>query len=171
MEFNDVLEKRHSCRVYSGREVEPGKLGAVLEAARSAPSAGNLQSYYIYIVRAQALKEDIMRASNDQELIAQVPVLLIFCADKNPGYKYGEKGAEFYSVQDATIAAAFAQLSATDQGLGSVWVGGFDPLEVSRLINAEPHHVPVAIIPLGYPADEAGPRERKPLDEIVKEAG
>lgn len=169
MEFNDVLKNRRSFRGYAEKAVEQGKVEAVLSAANSAPSAGNLQSFKIYIVGGRETKEALMRASHDQEFLLQAPLLLIFCADKNPGYKYGEKGAELYSVQDATIAAAYAQLAATDQGLGTVWVGAFDPLEVSRLIEAEPHHVPVAIIPLGYPDSEPRPRERKTLDELVRE--
>lgn len=169
MEFSDVLKNRHSFRGYSGKAVEQGKVEAVLSAANSAPSAGNLQSFKIYVVGRMETKEAIMHASHDQECLVQAPLLLIFCADKNPGYKYGAKGAELYSVQDATIAASYAQLAATDQGLGTVWVGAFDPLEVSRLIDAEPHHVPVAIIPLGYPEGEPRPRERKSVDELVRE--
>lgn len=169
MDFNEVLRKRRSFRSYSEKAVEQAKVEAVLNAANSAPSAGNLQSFKIYVVGTKETKEAIMRASHDQEFLVQAPLLLIFCADKNPGYKYGEKGAELYSVQDATIAAAYAQLAATDQGLGTVWVGAFDPLEVSRLIDAEPHHVPVAIIPLGYPEGEPRPWERKTVDELVIE--
>ena len=169
MEFKDVIKDRHSFREYSEKEVEPEKLKAVLDAVKSSPSAGNLQSYKVYIVKKKETKEAIMQVSHDQEFILQAPLLLIFCADKNPGYKYGEKGAELYSVQDATIAATYSQLAATDQGLGTVWVGAFDPLEVSRLIDAEPHHVPVAIIPLGYPTDEPRPRERKHIDQIITE--
>ncbi len=169
MEFNDILKTRHSFREYSDKEVPPEKLKAVLNAVNSSPSAGNLQSYKVYIVKAKETKEAIMRVSHEQEFLLQAPLLLIFCADRNPGYKYGDRGSELYSVQDATIAASYAQLAATENGLGTVWVGAFDPLEVSRLINAEPYHVPVAIIPLGYPEGEPRPRERKTLDELITE--
>jgi nitroreductase len=60
-------------------------------------------------------------------------------------------------------------LAATEEGLGTVWVGAFDTLEVSRLLEADSHIVPVAILPIGYPTGRPRPRDRKPLDEIVKE--
>jgi nitroreductase len=140
-----------------------------LDAANSAPSAGNLQSYKVYVVRNDEAKDEIMMASSDQECIVQAPLVLIFCAVRNPNLKYGERGADLYSVQDATIAAAYAQLAATEEGLGTVWVGAFDSLEVARIINADSYEVPVALIPLGYPADNPRPRERKPIAELMKE--
>jgi nitroreductase len=169
MDFKDVLSNRYSARSYSEKDVESEKLNAVLGAAQISPSAGNLQSYKIYVVRTKETREAIMLACHEQEFIAQAPVVLVFCADCNPGYKYGERGAELYSVQDATIAAAYAQLAATEQGLGTVWVGAFDPLELSRLLDARSYEVPVAVVPLGYPADEQGAKERKPIEELVTE--
>jgi len=169
MEFNQLLSARHSCREFSSKSVDPNTLGLILKASGSAPSAGNLQSYKIYLVRTQEIKEGIMNASYDQHFLAQVPALLVFCADTNTEGKYGERGASLYSVQDATIAAAYAQLAATDLGLSSVWVGAFDPLEVSRLVNALSYEVPVAIIAVGYSDSEPEATPRKLLDELVKE--
>ncbi len=169
MEFKDVLKNRHSFRAYSDKEVPPEKLKVILDAANSAPSAGNLQSYKVYVVRAKKIKGAIMQVAHEQECLVQAPLLLIFCADRNPGLKYGDRGAELYSVQDATIAATYAQLAATAEGLGTVWVGAFDTLEVSRLLDADSHLVPVAILPIGYPIDEPRPSERKPIGEMVKE--
>jgi nitroreductase len=170
MEFYDVLDKRCSCRAYEEKAVEPEKLQHILNTVQSAPSAGNLQAFRVYVVRDKDKKEGLARAALDQDFIAQAPVALVFCADKGTSeMKYGERGMELYALQDATIAAAYAQLAATAEGLATVWVGAFEPLEVSYLIDADSHEVPVAILPLGYRVDTPEPRERRPVQELVKE--
>lgn len=170
MDFYDVIDKRRSVRVFQEKKVDAATLRKILDTLSLAPSAGNLQAYKITIVRKQELKEGLMSAAFDQESIIRAPVVLVFSADeKRSEVKYGERGLEFYSLQDATIAAAYCQLAAAAEGLGSVWVGGFDALEVSRLINAESYEVPVAIIPLGYPAENPGRTKRRSLKELVRE--
>ena len=170
MEFYDVLKKRHSVRDFAPKEVEQQKVKRILEAAQKAPSAGNLQAYKVYVVRSKEAKESIVIAALYQDFIAQAPVLLVFCADKaQSAAKYGERGAGLYAIQDATLAAAYSQLAATAEGLSCVWVGAFDPLEVSRIIKADSHEVPVALVPIGYPKGKAGITGRRPPKEIIKE--
>ncbi len=170
MDFYDVIDRRRSVRAFQEKPVDAKVLKRILDTVSLAPSAGNLQAYKITIVRDQAVKEGLMSAAFDQESIIHAPVVLVFSADeKRSEAKYGDRGLEFYSLQDATIAAAYCQLAATAEDLGSVWVGGFDVLEVSRLINAESYEVPVAIIPLGYPAEKPGRNKRRSLKELVRE--
>ncbi len=170
MEFYEVLEKRHSVRDFSEKEIEQKKLQKVLEAVVKAPSAGNLQAYKIYVVRSKDAKEGLVPAALYQEFLSEASALLVFCADKARSLsKYAERGAELYAVQDATIAAAYSQLAATAEGLSCVWVGAFDPLEVSRIVNAAPHEVPVAIIVLGYAKGKPLESGRRPIKEIVTE--
>ncbi len=170
MDFYEVLKKRHSIRAFEEREVEKEKIEKITAAFSLAPSAGNLQAYQVYVIKTREVREQLADAALGQGFIAEAPVALVFCADQQQSAgKYGERGAQLYAIQDATIAAAYAQLAAAAEGLGSVWVGAFDPLEVSRLINAEPYTVPVAIIPVGYPAELPRGRDRRALKEIVKE--
>ncbi|MEM2908890.1 MAG: nitroreductase family protein [Candidatus Bilamarchaeaceae archaeon] len=170
MDFYSVVKQRRSVRAFLEQDIEKEKLDRVIGAFMLAPSAGNLQAYKVYIVKNPALKQELAEAALGQECISGAPLVLVFCADKKrSAMKYSERGFELYSVQDATIAAAYAQLAAAAEGLGSVWVGAFDPLEVSRLINADPYVVPVAIIPIGYPAEHPFMRERRSVKEIVKE--
>jgi nitroreductase len=141
----------------------------ILETVNLAPSAGDLQAYKITVVKSEELKKEIMFAALEQDFIAQAPIVLIFSADqKQSEMKYGDRGRALYATQDATIAAAYCQLAVTALGLGSAWVGAFDPLEVSRLIQAEPYEVPIAIIPIGYPAEEPERTSRKSIDELVR---
>jgi nitroreductase len=170
MDFYSVLKARHSVRAFEDKEVSEDKIEKIIGSFMLAPSAGNLQAYKVYYTKNPAVKKDLAIACMGQSPVEQASAVFVFCADKKQAEsKYGERGYDFYSVQDATIATAYAQLSAAAEGLGAVWVGAFDPLEVSRLINAEPHVVPVSVLPVGYTAEEPGIRERRAVKDIVKE--
>jgi len=170
MDFFETVEKRRSIRAFDKKDVDAKTIKKLLETINLAPSAGNLQAYRIYIVRSAEKKAELVQGCLYQESVAQAPLLLIFSALKGESEeKYGERGHDFYSIQDATIAAAYCQLAATALGLSSVWVGGFDPLEVSRIIDAEEEEVPVAVIPLGYPAENPEKRARKNIKELIRE--
>ncbi|MEW6748821.1 MAG: nitroreductase family protein [Candidatus Micrarchaeota archaeon] len=170
MGFYELIKNRHSVRAFSENPVEPEKLRRILAAMERAPSAGNLQSYKVYIVRSEDARKDLVPACSYQEFLSQAPAVLVFCADqKQAESKYEQRGFELYSIQDATIACAYAQLAIEAEGLATVWVGGFDPLEVSRIIQAMPFEVPVAILPIGYAAEKPEPTGRKPLKQVVKE--
>jgi nitroreductase len=168
MEFFEVLKARQSVRAFAPSAVEEEKLRAVLEAAGSAPSAGNLQAYEIYVVKAEALKRALARAALEQHCLVQAPVALVFCA--NPArseHRYGERGAGLYSVQDTTIACTYAMLAATSLGLASVWVGAFDEADVRDALGITEDLLPLVILPIGYAAEKPKCTPRRPLDELV----
>ena len=166
MEFFEVIGRRRSVRAYSAKPVEEEKLKRIFEAANLAPSAGNLQAYQVHVFRKQDKKEALARAAFDQTFMIEAPVCLIFCADPaRSASKYGERGAELYCVQDATIAGTFAMLAAADMGLATVWVGAFDEEKVRKVVGVESVR-PVAMFAVGYPAEEPEPTSRRAIEEI-----
>lgn len=169
-DFFETVRRRHSVRKYHpDMAVEPEKLNAILEMACAAPSAGDLQAYRIVVVDKPEQRGALRRAADDQPFISQAPVCLVFCADRpRSARRYGERGHTLYAVQDATIAATYAQLAVVAAGMGSTWVGDFDAAEVARILNLDQDLVPVAILSVGYPAElpEATPRRR--LDEVIR---
>jgi nitroreductase len=95
-------------------------------------------------------------------------VALVFCAHPALSQvRYAERGETLYALQDATIACTFAMLAATAVGLSSVWVGSFDEAAVSQTIELPDSQRPVAILPIGYAAEEPRLRDRRPLNEII----
>ncbi len=169
MDYFTLIEERHSIRAYRQTEVEDDKLQSILHAANRAPSAGDLQAYQIVAVRSPSVRQALARAALDQDSVAQAPVILVFLADPaRSGEKYGHRGETLYSIQDATIACAYAQLAARDLGLGSVWVGAFRKDAVREAIGCPPEQVPVALLPLGYPAEEPRITPRRSLTDLVR---
>lgn len=167
MNLFDVIQARQSVRAFLSKEVEPDKLDAILLAANQAPSAGNLQAYEIHLIRDAKTKQALVKAALDQKFIAQAPVVLIFCAHPARAAKYGERGRQLYAVQDATIAVAYAQLAATAQGLATCWVGAFDDQQVARAADLPADQRPVAMLPIGYPAETPPRTPRRGLAELV----
>ncbi len=168
MDFFNVLEHRHSMRNYTSKLVEREKLDRILAAARSAPSAANLQAYEIFLVTQVKHRAALAKAACAQGFVLVAPMSLVFCA--NPAHneeRFGERGRDLFSVQDATIACAYAQLAASAQGLSAVWVGAFDPDAVRRVLGAPRSIEPVSILTLGYSEGEPEIKERRPLEDLV----
>ena len=169
MEFFEVIDRRRSVRAYAKAGVAPGQLETILATARLAPSAGDLQAYQIAIVEKREKKEALAAAAFAQAFIAEAPVVLAFCA--NPALsegKYGRRGALLYCIQDATLAACYAQLATTALGLASCWVGAFDEARVVAALGLPAGVRPVAIMPIGYAAESPDRTARRSLDEIVR---
>lgn len=168
-DFFETVRHRHSIRKYQANApIEAEKLHAVLEMACAAPSAGDLQSYRIFAISREELRGRLAAAADDQRFISQAPVSLVFCADTGrSAQRYGDRGKTLYAVQDATIAATYAQLAIVAAGMGSTWVGDFNEREVAKLLELPGDVIPIAIISLGYPAELPEPTGRRRMDEVV----
>ena len=112
----------------------------------------------------------LARACGDQPYVAQAPIVCVFCADPaRSAVSQGARGASLYCIQDATIACAYAQLAATALGLGSVWVGSiFEPESIRDTLGLRAEERPVALLPLGYPAETPRPTSRRLLRDLVR---
>jgi len=170
MNVLEAIQTRRSIRTFQQRAVEPGKLRTVLEALRQAPSAGNLQAYQVHVIRDEAGKRALAAAALGQEFMASAPVVLVFAAVPARSAKYGRRGAELYCLQDATIAASYAQLAALELGLATCWIGAFDEATVARALNLPLGERPVTILPLGYGAEDPGPKARRDLEDLVTDS-
>ncbi|MGZ3747252.1 MAG: nitroreductase family protein [Pseudobdellovibrionaceae bacterium] len=165
MEFQEVIHKRHSIRRFEPKDIEPEKLQSLLSIINSAPSAGNLQAYEIVVIKEKPHIEVIAKAAMGQEFIATAPLILIFCANtEKAAGKYGHRGESLFSIQDATIAATYAQLAAVELGLATTWVGAFNEKLIRDIVGGLK---PICILPVGYPAEHPEPHSRRPLNDIA----
>jgi nitroreductase len=166
LEFFEIISQRRSVRAYSPKPVGEENLKKIFQAANMAPSAGNLQAYQVHVFRSEDKKKALARAALDQTFLIEAPVCLVFSADPSrSATKYGERGSELYSVQDATIAGTFAMLAAVDLGLSTVWVGAFDEQMVRDVVGVKSLR-PVVIFAVGYPAEEPEATPRRAIEEI-----
>jgi nitroreductase len=151
-DFYDLLMNRRSIRSFKPNPIEDVKLVKIMFAANKAPSAGNLKARKIITVTDQGIKDQLTEAALNQKFISEAPAVWVFCANSDVSYeKYGQRGASLYSVQDATISCAYAQLAIVEEGMGSCWVGAFDDLKVAGILKLSWMSAwPVAILPFGY---------------------
>jgi nitroreductase len=169
-DFFETVRHRHSIRQYlADHAIENEKLHAILEIACAAPSAGDIQAYRIIVVKNAATRQALSEAAEKQTFIAEAPVCLLFCADpERSAQQFGQRGRDLYAVQDATIAAAYAQLAIVAAGLGSTWVGYFDEQKVRQSVNLDASLQPVALLSVGYPAELPEPTPRRKLEEVIQ---
>lgn len=165
MDIYQAIETRRSVRSYQDREIPDDLLQRVLEAARLAPSANNLQPWKFILVRDLDLKEKLVPLCASQGFIAGAPIVVVACGLPTRG---GIGGYASSMMVDVAIAFDHLTLAAAAEGLGTCWVGAFDNDGVKQLLGI-PQEVQVVVIsPLGYPSTAgAGSKVRKKLEEIV----
>ncbi len=170
MDFFELIKGRHSIRAFSDQPVASQDLQTILESINRAPSAGNRQAFEVYVIRGAGDRTALVAAGNDQEFLAQAPVVLVFCTHAAlNAERYGQRGDRLYAIQDASIACTFAMLAATALGLSTVWVGAFNEQAVRKVICAPEDQRPIAILPMGYANETPRIRERRPLSQLVHE--
>ncbi len=163
----DLIFRRVSIRKFLPKEIDEKTVRLILEAGNAAPSAGNLQARDFIVVRDQKIKNELAKASLRQMFIAQAPVVIVVCANYPRSMRvYGERG-KLYAEQDATAAVQNILLAVTALNLGAVWVGAFDEQRVSEILALPPNVRPMAIVPVGYPAEQPSRRSRYPIEELT----
>ncbi len=168
MNVFEVIRKRRSIRKFRSDPIPKEDLRKILEAAIWAPSAGNLQPWEFIIVDSLEKRKELARAALNQDFIAEAPIAIVVCANvMRTASVYGERGANLYCIQDTAAAIQNMLLAACALGYGTCWVGAFRDEEVKKVLNIPPEVRPVAIIPIGKPAESPSPRKRRPLDDIV----
>ena len=166
--FSDLVSTRHSVRAFKDSQITEKNFNEIMGTTIRAPSAGNLQSYHIFVVSKMEEKKKLVEAAHGQEYISEAPLVMIFCAEpKRCGTEYGSRGEELFCIQDATIACAYSQLSAHSLGLSSVWIGSFDEEKVSEILNLDKDLRPVAILPIGFSNETPEVTSRRPPEEII----
>ena len=164
MDILEAIKERRSIRTYVRRQVEDEKLQRVLEAARLAPSARNMQEWKLIVVKDKGTRERLMKAAGNQTFVAQAPVVIAACgvlAD------YTMRCGQLSYPVDVAIAVDHMTLQAHAEGLGCCWVCAFSEPEVKEILGVPATVRVVTLLTLGYPAEHPAPRARKELAELV----
>ena len=164
MGFFELIEKRVSVRSYTNQPVEDEKLQKILEAARLAPTACNRQAFKLVVIKT-ADKENELKKIYNKDWFAQAPIILgIFSIPEKNWVRFDGWN---YSDVDSTIAFDHVILAAESLGLGTCWIGAFDPKAAKEIVGLGEGYEPVAFTPLGYAGKLDYTKTRKPLDELV----
>lgn len=162
--FLDLARERRSIRRYRPDPVPDADLEKILEAGRMAPSAANRQPWHFVVVR-DADRRRALAQAYPRDWFAAAPVMLVVCVE--PARAWRRSDGKSYADVDGAIAMDHITLCAADLGLGTCWIGAFDPAKVRAALGLPENVEPLAMTPVGYPADEGKPKERKALQEVV----
>lgn len=171
----ETIMKRGSLRKYKDVDINDKHLEIILEAAMRAPTAGNMMTYSILIIKSEKTKKELAKSCDNQPFIETAPILLIFLADYRKWYKYYEmndtksfqesrgelfegpsEASLFLAMQDAVIAAENSVIAAESIGIGSCYIGDImENIEYHKELLKLPDFVyPVTMLTLGYYPDE-----------------
>jgi nitroreductase len=169
METRDAILKRRSVRKFiPGRRIDDLVLKDLLEMGICAPSAGNRQPWKIRVIKDPGKRKKLAADAYGSSFVSEAPVVLVVCIDMaRAKTSYGNRGVELYAIQDTAALIENILIAAADRDIGSCWVGAFDETRCMESIGAGKDLRPVAIIPLGYAAEETQKTGRRPLDEVI----
>lgn len=161
MDVSEIIKKRRSVRQYTGKPIPKDALLAMIEAARFAPTARNVQPWeFVVITDKNVLKEIADLAENGRFLAQAAACIAAFCTDTK------------YYLEDGCAATENILLAATALGIGSCWVAGDKKPycgQINKLLNAPEALKLVSMIALGYPESKEVFKiaEKKSLDKLV----
>ncbi|MCS7095946.1 MAG: nitroreductase family protein [Candidatus Bathyarchaeota archaeon] len=172
MDVFEAIKGRRSIRAYKDKDVPAEVVEKLIEAARWAPSAGNIQPWEFIVVRNPETRRRLAEAALGQYFIEEAPVVIVVCANEvRSAQGYGMRGKSLYCLQDTAAATQNLMLAAYAMGLGTCWVGAFREEEAKRVLKVPDGVRPVAIIPIGYPAETPTPPIRRSTKQIIHYEG
>ena len=163
--FLELAAARYSVRSFSARPVEAEKTARILEAGRIAPTACNNQPQRVKVISDQAGLVNVDLCSPCRY---GAPLVLLVCYDKTVCWSH-PSGSLISGEIDAAIATTHMMLAAQDAGLGSCWVMKFERAKAAETFALPENIVPVALLPIGYPAENAAPSDRHDSKNTLKE--
>jgi nitroreductase len=158
MDALDAILSRRSIRQYAAEPVPEETVRTLLEAAMSAPSAGNQRPWQFVVITDRRTLEAVPRIHPYARMATEAAVAVVVCGDTRL-----EKHKGFW-VQDCSAAIQNILIAARALGLGAVWCGIYPREErvagFRKLLSLPPEVIPLALVPVGWPAEEKPPAGR-----------
>lgn len=167
MDCFEAIQKRRSVRSYEPIPVPIERLKAILEAARLAPSAGNIQPWRFIVVMDSYKREKIAKGCRYGRFLAEAPVVIVGCGN--------QRASPRWYAGDTCIAMENMVLAATSEGFGTCWIGFFNEKVIKEMLEIPSNLKVIALLALGYPREKLDIsakiahliRPRKKLEKIV----
>ena len=170
MNFSELASARYSVRAYQSRPIEDEIMEAIIEAGRVAPTACNFQPQRVFVVKSE---ENRQKLASVCRFTFDAPTVLVIAYDRDACWKNKRMEGHPSGETDAAIVTTHMMLAAWEKGIGSCWVGVFNSEEVKSVLGLPENLMVTALMPMGYPAEDAAPApfhsQIKPKSETVVE--
>lgn len=163
MDVSQAIRRRYSCRSYEDKPLDKEKLDTILEAARQAPSAKNLQDWRFVAVTEKETRKKLAAAANNQTFLEKAGAIVVACTVSDHVMRCGQAIGPI----DVAIAIAHMCLQATELGLATCWIGSFYPDKVKPIVGIPDDVTIIELLAIGYPADSPKEHRREPIEKIV----
>ena len=163
MTLMETIRKRYSCRAYQEEAIEQEKMDTILEAARLAPSARNMQDWRFVVVTESGTKRRVAECTNRPDVFEKAGVIIIACSNSDHVMRCGQAIGPI----DVAIALEHISLQAADLGLGTCWIGSFDAGKVRQILSIPNDVAIIELMTVGYPTDSKPEPKREPIEKIV----
>lgn len=157
MDVFEAVKKRRSIRRYKGKPIEKEDIEKMVEAARLAPSAKNLQPWKLVIVQDPEVLEELVTPCQGQEFVSESGAFIVGMVDNSK-----------WSEVDLTIAMDHLSLEAVELGYGTCWIGAFDKDGLEKKLDLPENYEPLVCMTVGVPAERSEPPTKKTVEELVK---
>lgn len=168
-EYLALVAGRYSCRQFGEERLADDELDVILDVARRSPSARNIQPTRLCVVQSEA---GLAKVDECTKCRYGAPTVIIAAYDhgesSHPTPEHGPETCDFGDI-DTTIALTNMENAAASVGLGSCWVGAFDPHALRAHFGVPETYRLVELFMMGHAVAEPGPRhaQRKAVDEFV----
>lgn len=162
-----ILSRRRMVRKFRPDPVSDEVIRRIVRTAMRGPSAGHTQPWNYVVVRDAAIRRRLARAALAQMFVAEAPVVMVPCADvRRSRSRYGREG-DHYALIDTAFSSLLLLLAVTEEGLGACFVGALDEEQVARVLDLPGGVRPLAVVPVGVPAERPTDLELRPLDSVL----
>ena len=167
MEFEKLIKERYSVRKFKPEHLEKDIIEKILDAAHKAPTGCNYQPQRILVLNKD---ESIDKLKKCTKCHFDAPTAMLVCYNEEESWTRPYDKAQSAPV-DAAIVTTHMMLAAHNTGVGCCWVMHFDPFLIKEAFNIPENIKPLALLVMGYPAEDAKPLELhskfRPLEEVV----
>ena len=173
--FDEVLATRRSVRSYDAtKTISEAEVRELLIATQEAPSWANQQPSKYYVAMSPEKVEAVSNlvGERNKQNIAGAPVLIVSTYEKGKsGFFRGEQTNEVgdgWGAYDNGLSNAYLVLKARAMGFDTLIMGMRNADALRALFEIPENEMILAVIALGYRAEDPSTPVHRPLDEIAK---
>jgi nitroreductase len=158
-EMIEIIKKRRSVRKFEPKPVPEEIIKDILDCARLAPTAINIQPWLFGAVTDPGLKQQIADITDHGKFIKDCAVCFAVFTDSS----------QKYFLEDGCAATENILLACTAHGIGSCWVAGHGKAyvgSIGKLLNVPHPYTLIALIAAGYSNQQPSP-QKKAFDEVT----
>jgi len=153
-----ILKERRSVRNFEDKPITKEILEQIVDCARLAPSARNIQPWEFIVITEKEVLENLAKITGMYFVKDAAACIVVVCEDTK------------YYLEDGSAATENILLAAKAFGIGSCWVAGDKKPyaeDVMNLLKVPEGYKLVSIIPLGYPKEEPPRPEKRALINVI----